>query len=321
MTLLDVLKVFSLDRIIRWCGSRWWTLQFLMVAVGLIEEVFKVHAQERIQRRFLEQSTLKFQFRVVEVFARVSGPQDRVQRRTVQQIVDIAPLPTLDVPVPQMVEQLPDVLSFFRALSPDPEQVIEVPKILPEDVPFRSVLRDTQLAEQLVEVPTIISFSSLQRIVEQNVDIPVPGRGGRIAGLQGFLPGQSSTALPFEERISKRIVEQNVDFPVGGGLQDFLPGQSSSSSSHVPARVSEALDEPGEGFFRTFPQNKKSAKLLGSHSGSELLPESSPSSPAAHVDHWVDGDDVWIRIDSVHRPFWKRLLSDHVQWHPPWERH
>ena len=31
-----------------------------------------------------------------------------------------------------------------------------------------------QLAEQLVEVPTIVSFSSFQRIMEQTVDIPVP---------------------------------------------------------------------------------------------------------------------------------------------------
>ena len=63
----------------------------------------------------------------------VSGPQERVQRRNVQQIVDI-PLLTVGDPAPQMVEQLPDVLRVFRALSPDPEQVIEVPKILPEDV-------------------------------------------------------------------------------------------------------------------------------------------------------------------------------------------
>ena len=27
--------------------------------------------------------------------------------------------------------------------------------------------------------------------------------------------------------------------------------------------------------------------------------------------HWVDGDDVWTRVDSVHGPSWKRLLSDH----------
>ena len=52
------------------------------------------------------------------------------------------------------------MLRFFQALSPDPEQVIEVPKILPLDVPMRAALRVTQLVEQLVEVPTILSYSS-----------------------------------------------------------------------------------------------------------------------------------------------------------------
>ena len=61
----------------------------------------------------------------------------------------------LDVPVPQMVDQLPDTEQFFRVLSPDPEQVIEVPKILPFDVPMRAAVRVPQPAEQLVEVPTI----------------------------------------------------------------------------------------------------------------------------------------------------------------------
>ena len=118
-------------------------------------------------------------------------PQELVQRHTMEHIVDfvcIAPMvQILDAPVPQMVEQVPDdVLWFFDRLTTVAEQVIEVPQILPEEVPFRAVLRDTQPAEQLVEVPTIVSYSSLQRIMEQNVDIPVPGRGGRSSGLQGF---------------------------------------------------------------------------------------------------------------------------------------
>ena len=62
-----------------------------------------------------------------------------------------------DVPVPQMVEQLPNIVQFFAALSPVPEKVIEVPKIFPHDVPPRRLCRDTQLVEQLVEVPTIVS--------------------------------------------------------------------------------------------------------------------------------------------------------------------
>ena len=67
------------------------------------------------------------------------------------------------------------------------------------------------MAEQLVEVPTVVSFSSLQQLsVEQIIDIPVPHLGGR-------------------------SVAQNVDTPVlhgrgivsGSGHQDFRPGQSS----------------------------------------------------------------------------------------------
>ena len=93
--------------------------------------------------------------------------------------------------------------------------------------------------------------------MEQSLDAPVPGRARRISGLQGFLPGQSSTALhSCEERISEWIVEQIVDIP-GGGLQDFRPGQSSSSSLHFSAGISEVLDEPGERFFALFPRLKK----------------------------------------------------------------
>ena len=59
------------------------------------------------------------------------------------------------------------------------EQVIDVPKIILENIPSRRLCHDTQLAEQLVEVPTIVSSSLLQRTMEHNVDIPVPGGGGR----------------------------------------------------------------------------------------------------------------------------------------------
>ena len=118
-------------------------------------------------------------------------PQGRVLRHVLGHL----PVPALDVPVPQMVDQLPDIENFFGALSPDPEQVVEVPKILPFDVPMRTAVRVTQLVEQLVEVPTTVSYSSLQRTVEQHVDIPVPGGGGSVSSLHGFLPRQRSVAF------------------------------------------------------------------------------------------------------------------------------
>ena len=165
---------------------------------------------------------------------------------------------------------------------PISEQVIEVPKFIIDDIPTRTLVPEPQMAEQLVEVPTVISFSSLQQTVEQLVDIPVPGGGGPSSGLQGFLPGQRSTSSPSRKRISERTVEQIVDpFSRGG-----FPG---SSSSHSPAGDEECADEPGEGVFRTFPP-KKSAKS-GSHSSQRVPASVSPSTPApqhrVRLKQWV----------------------------------
>ena len=202
--------------------------------------------------------------------------------------------------------------AFFDTLLPVCEQVIEVPKILLDDVLVRIAVHDTQLAEQLVEVPTIVSFSSLQRIMmEQNVDIPVPGDGGRLAGLQGFLRGQSSTG-----------VEQIVVIP-GGGLQGFRPGQSSFASSLSPTGVHENADEPGEGVCRTFPRLKKSGKVTR-HSSARVLRSASSSELSAHQMALAarpqdvtdegnifreDAEKFWIRLDTGQ---WKLLRTDTV---------
>ena len=110
----------------------------------------------------------------------------------------------LDALVLQTVEQLLNVVQIFSTQLPVvAEPVIAVPKILPHDVPPRRLCRDTQLAEQLVEVPTILYFLKL-RIPEQIVDNPVPHGGrGTGGGLSGFLPGQYSLTA-----------EQIVDNPV-----------------------------------------------------------------------------------------------------------
>ena len=85
-------------------------------------------------------------------------PQGKLQRHAG---IGYEIVQSLDVPVAQMGGQLPNVVQFFAAQLPVvAEPVIEVPKILPLDVPLRRLCRETQLAEQLVEVPTIVSFSS-----------------------------------------------------------------------------------------------------------------------------------------------------------------
>ena len=144
-----------------------------------------------------------------------------------------------------------------------------MPKILPDDVPTRTPAREPQLAEQLVELPTLSSFSSLWSrtstfqflVVESELLVfkvfPLDrAQQRRILLRNAFLSG---------------IVEQIVDF-LGGGLQHFRPGQSSSSSSHVPDRVPEDADENGEGgFSHSSPRYKKcqigSARRVGTECG------------------------------------------------------
>ena len=84
-----------------------------------------------------------------------------------------------------------------------------------------------------------------------------------------------------QDRIQQRIVEQIVDIPARRGLPDFLPGQSSTASSS--SRLRDDADVGFQGGFSHFSPSEKSAKL-GPNSGSELLPESSPSTRRAYVD-------------------------------------
>ena len=149
--------------------------------------------------------------------------------------------------------------------------------------------------KQLVEVPTIISYSSLlQRTAEQIVVIPVPDRGGRNVGLQGFPPRQSSTAqLASQKRSSEQIVEQIV--------ARFFLGW-------------------------TFPRVKKSPEV-SPHSGSELSADFNPSTLSAHRmappderTSMVDANGhAWVRLDTARGSYWQNLDTGHQQWRPPWE--
>ena len=90
-------------------------------------------------------------------------PQERVQRRTVELIVDCVPeVPLLDAPVPQTVDQLVEVLRPLDTVVP--EQVIEVPKITFHDAILqRTVLPEPQMAEQLVDEP-VPSFDDFELV-------------------------------------------------------------------------------------------------------------------------------------------------------------
>ena len=224
----------------------------------------------------------------------VAGWQGRLVRHVVEDLGSVCPfVQILDLLVPQMVGDVTDTLRILD--FPIAEQVIEVPKILVDVIPARSLIPEPQTAEQLVEVPTVLSPTRIAlQIAEQIASIPAPrGRG------QGFVPQQSSTAsTSYLERISvdfpEQTVEQIVDISPGGGLgkgsassaglpgsanqgvRGFLPGQSStqrivehlvdSSSGGLQdfhlgqgsaASPSGPADEAFTVVFRTFPRGKK----------------------------------------------------------------
>ena len=234
-------------------------------------------------------------------------PQQGVLRHTVECIADVVPMvQILDVPVPQSGDQVVEVLQKID-VPLLPEQVIDVPKISQDLALLRlgDRLRQPQTAEQLMEVPTIVSYSSLlEQTAEQTDDNPVPGRGGG-GGARGGLRGfrfrvrQNSAALVEQiadiparrglqgsprrnraaysgahSRAEDRFRRQNpaadvgqvADIPARRGLSDFLPGPGVPQRPHRVCMM--ALMMEFNGFFRTSSlAQKKSEGTRQSESG------------------------------------------------------
>ena len=175
-------------------------------------------------------------------------PQERVQRRTVEQFVDPVPLiPLLHDVEPQMVEQLVDILSplDFRVA----EQVIEVPKIVCPPRAARTVLRAPQ-----ADACILFFFTS----------------AGAGRGLSGFLPGQNSAAL----------WSRSVDIPAGGGLQGLPRGQSSTAFS----KQITVSPNPGGGLhnFQPVQGSAASSSVSPGHAGPRMRVHS-PSSTRSNA--------------------------------------
>ena len=111
-----------------------------------------------------------------------------------------------------------------------------MPQVPHDRIPQRFMdRRRPQKAEKLVEVPTVVSYSSLQQTAEQNVYIQ-------------FLA--LVVIMEVFKVLSQSRAELNVDISVpGGGLHDPLPASGASSAG--------SRDEPGQGVFRTLPVGKR----------------------------------------------------------------
>ena len=121
-----------------------------------------------------------------------------------------------------------------------PEQVIDVPQISQDRIQQRLVgrdLRHPQMAEQLVEVPTVLSPALLQQLyAEQIVDNPVPG-----GGLHNPLPVPGASSAVSRDELWQGVfrtfpVEKSAE--VAGQVSASVHAHSSSStlSSHHMAR-------------------------------------------------------------------------------------
>ena len=72
-----------------------------------------------------------------------------------------------------------DVLRFFDTLCPVAEQVIDVPKIILEDIPARRLCREPQHAEHLVDEP-VPSFDDIELAGEDEEEEPRTVPGSRV---------------------------------------------------------------------------------------------------------------------------------------------
>ena len=99
----------------------------------------------------------------------VAGWQDivvRVVRHVMEDLGSVNPfVQILDLPVPQMVGDVADTLRILD--RPIAEQVIEVPTFSCSPCPSRSPIPEPQSAEQLVEVPTVLSLALLQQLLSK----------------------------------------------------------------------------------------------------------------------------------------------------------
>ena len=164
-----------------------------------------------------------------------------------EHLADVCPfVQILDAPVPQPVDYVMDTLRILDL--PMAVQVTEVPKFSCSPCPSRSLIPEPQSAEQLVEVPTVLSPL---RIAEQMVGTPVSSWSWQAACSRSSPRTEFNSGAFCGKRISERIVEQIVDISPGGGLRQVL------------ASSAGAADEDLTGFFRTFPMEKSAECRAG----------------------------------------------------------
>ena len=146
----------------------------------------------------------------------------RAQRHAVEGLREFASMvQILDAPVPQVVDYVAEALRLLD--RPIAEQVIAVPTVSCSSCPSRSRVPEPQSADQLVEVPTILSPTrNALQIAEQIVDTPVPHGRAR-----GSLPEQSSAARRPAQSSRRRFAGRIWHMPAAG-LYGYIESDSAA---------------------------------------------------------------------------------------------
>ena len=151
-------------------------------------------------------------------------PSVRAQRHIVEDLGELAPLvQILDLPVPQKVDYVMDALRLLD--RPLAEQAISVPKFSCSPCPSRSRVLEPQSAEQLVDVPTVLTPTRIAvRVAEQIVDTSVPRGRAR-----GSLPEQSSAAHRPAQSSRRRFTGRIWHMPAAG-LYGYIESDSAKAA-------------------------------------------------------------------------------------------
>ena len=155
------------------------------------------------------------------------------------------------------------MLDVCRALdSSIAEQVIEVPKLSWSSCPSRSPCLEPQRAEQLVDVPTVLSYALLQFLLVVVVVfmISIPRQGSTASGAEQI--AESSFLVEGFTVFSQGWFLQLVDSS-SGGLQGFSPGHESGQRS-----AEQNFDIPAPSF------RSRHARRTGEQNVDILVPRS-----------------------------------------------
>ena len=216
------------------------------------------------------------------------------------------------------LQETPEVQAFSSAAMVVQEQVIAQP--LPEArVPRQRVHQRT--VEQVADSRVSPAPCGL---VEQMVDVPVPGRSSSVALERNV---ERLVDVPVRSRISsvvsERIVEQVMDVPVSRCAPPRRTHVQQNTGSSAAAL--DASQGRKQGVFRTFSPGRKSAKVAR-QSTPELVRHPSSWTPAAYEhgekNFWISpAGAFWQRFyDQEYGRFYWTLGSGYPsQWHPPWE--